>query len=149
MAEKNEHILYGFLALIPTYFLLNYFGLFAGILPLNVLTIIFITYIYSILPDVDQPGSIINRVFYVIGGVVIIWAFYTNKTNIGILTAVMLVFFRLNTHRRFIHSVLVGIILSLPLLWLGVAYFFIGIIMYIVHLLVDREFSLFSGGGFF
>lgn len=145
MADKTNHIIWGFVVLVPLCLALNYFGIFPAITLTSLSFLAIITFFSSVSADIDQPGSTINRIFYVVGGFVIIWAFIKNNVSIGIMTAAMMIFFRLVTHRRMVHTVLFGIILSIPFLLIGVPYFIVSVAMYITHLIVDGEFSLITG----
>lgn len=107
----------------------------------SLILLIVVGVVYSIMPDVDQPGSIINK-YITIGLVgIIIWAFYMNQVQYGIIAAIILGLLRIIEHRTIIHSVLGSAIISAPLLYFGKIYFIVGFIAFVSHIVSDDDFS--------
>jgi len=98
--------------------------------------------IYANMPDIDLPNSLMNK-YITIGLVsVIIWSFYVNQKEIGIVSAVILGLLRLIEHRTLIHSVMGALIISAPLYYFGLIYFIVGFIAFLSHIIIDGEMSL-------
>jgi len=98
--------------------------------------------VYSAMPDIDQPGSIINKwVTVALVGVVVLAFMGYLYPHYGIISAVVLGLLRLIEHRTLVHSVLGALVVSLPLLYLGKLQFGVGIIAFLSHIIADNEFS--------
>lgn len=144
--NSTTHILIGFVILVVLYYLnksYNWFDL-SSFQPIDYAFLIFITWIYSQMPDVDGPATKINKYVTVFGIGIIIYAFYYSQTKIGILTAIILLAFRLIEHRTVIHSLVAGLILSAPLYFIKPLYGIIAFIMFMAHIISEGEFSIFS-----
>ena len=107
----------------------------------TLIQLVIIGVLYSTMPDVDNPNSIINK--YVTTALVgiIIWAFYTNQMYYGIIAAVIIGLLRLIEHRTLIHSVLGAIIIAAPLLYFSLIHFIVGFVTFVSHIVADNEFS--------
>jgi len=104
-----------------------------------------IFFVYTLLPDVDIPSSVISnhaRKFFVVGGILsyISYYFYPNFYVLFFcfFCGIMIVAMTFAAHRKFFHSFLAGVILSIPLLFLGFVWFLSGFLGYSIHLLADR-----------
>lgn len=143
--SSNVHIMIGFGILI----LLYYFNqshqwvnmeLFTN---MDYIFMLFITWIYSQMPDSDQPGSKINKYVTIFGVGVIIYSFYYGYRTLGIATAVILGLFRIIEHRTVIHSLVGALAFSVPLYFIKPIYGIIAFIMFIAHVVSEGEFSVF------
>ena len=107
------------------------------------LQIIGITILYSILPDWDQPGSKINEYMtLLLGGVILFTLLGYLQMWAGIYAVGLIIFFRVIDHRTIVHSVLFGLIVSLPLYYFfGPIHFAIGLVAYTSHIVADNDFS--------
>jgi hypothetical protein len=101
--------------------------------------------IYSTMPDIDQPGSIINK-YATVGLVgVILYSFYNREYSwYGIIAAAILGLLRLIEHRTLIHSLVGAVIISAPLLFLGYLHFVVGLVAFLVHIISDGDFSVWN-----
>lgn len=144
--SSNTHIMIGFAILGLLYYLNQHYNWFdfSTLTTLDIVFIIFITWAYSQMPDVDGPATKINRYITIFGIGIIIYAFYTNQKIIGITTAVILGLFRLIEHRTAIHSLGAGLIFSAPLYFIKPIYAIIALIMFLAHIISEGEFSLWS-----
>jgi hypothetical protein len=127
---------------------------FAGLSKINLVTTqqidiillsVFVGTIYAILPDIDTPNSLIRRfvektaLFLVI---ILLAGYIATNYPALIYAALVLVFMLLflwtMKHRGIFHTLPAGLVLSLPLFFLG--YWFIGFAFlgYATHLLVDK-----------
>ena len=99
--------------------------------------------IYSVMPDSDQPGSIINKWLTIALVSVIIYSFYNPAyQNYGIMSALILGLLRVIEHRTLIHSVLGALIILFPLyLYFGLFHFIVGMVAFISHIVSDNDFS--------
>lgn len=143
-SDRNKHIIIGLIVLGILYYLnMTYKWVEAPADFQSLSFLLGVGIVYSLLSDVDQPGSTINR--YVTLGLVgvIIYSFYNvEHQKYGIWSALLLGVLRIVGHRTIVHSVLGGVILSLPLLYLGKVYFIVGLVAFISHIIADNDFSL-------
>ena len=117
----------------------------------SLLSIVVITVLYSLLPDIDHKSSTITWWFFSIGvlGLVIGmigvalhitifngWAFMITSTLLLVLTYLSATLF---DHRGIIHSIPVGVLCSVPLFFIfnNVIYCIIGYIAWHSHLIGD------------
>lgn len=104
----------------------------------------FITWVYSQMPDMDLPNSKISRYATMLGIGLIIYSFIQGDKTLGIWTAIILGVFRLVQHRTVIHSLVAGIIISLPLYLFNPLYGVIALIMFLAHIISENEFSIWA-----
>jgi membrane-bound metal-dependent hydrolase YbcI (DUF457 family) len=142
--SSGTHILIGFIVLCILYCFNNkYHWLDSTTLTiLDYAFIIFITWIYSQMPDIDQPGAKINLYGTIAGICLIVYSFIEGEKTLGIATAIILGLFRLIEHRTIIHSLIASIIFSAPLYFIKPIYAIIAFIMFLVHIISEGEFSL-------
>ena len=108
------------------------------------LQLLIVGIIYSNMPDGDQPGSITNKWLTVALIGVIIYSFYNPiHSTYGVIAAVIIVLLRLIEHRKCIHSIVGGLIISAPLLYFSTLHFIVGFIAFMSHIISDGELSLF------
>jgi len=104
--------------------------------------LVLIGMIYSTMPDIDQPGSIINKYVTIALGGLAIWAFLNPAyQKYGIIAVAILVLLRLIEHRTLIHSVLGAAIISAPLYYINPLYALVGFIAFLSHIIADNDFS--------
>jgi len=136
------HLTIGLIVIAVLFLINNYFGLIAVPTdPASIIKFVGIAIVYSLAPDIDQPGSIINK--WVTVGLVglIIWAFFYNKLAYGVVAAVVLGLLRLIEHRTILHSVIGGAVVAAPLLYFGLVFFLVGLIAFVTHIIADDDFS--------
>jgi len=143
--EMKMHIIIGLGVLIALWFLnktQNWID-FTIVDNLLLIELIVIGVIYSVMPDVDQPGSIINKYATLVLVGIALLAF-TEKIDkkLGIISIVILGLLRFIEHRTLIHSVLGAVIIAAPLLYLGTIHFIVGVIAFLSHIISDNDFSL-------
>lgn len=109
--------------------------------PEDYLMFLIITFFYSQMPDVDQPLSKINRYFIFAAIIVIIFAFITENTWLGISVAVVVGVLEFIPHRTIVHSLIGAAIFTLPLFLWNVYYGIAALIAFLSHLLIDGEVS--------
>lgn len=140
--NREGHLLVGFIAGILFIFITH---LFLGWFNYNfkdICTYAIIIAIYCLLPDADHRNSTISFVF--IGASILGMAvgyYYNNNTILFSFFALLIITFIawIIGHRRFIHSILFGILVSIPLI-----YFFyyqiaiLGFICFYSHLAADE-----------
>ena len=99
--------------------------------------------VYSLMPDIDQPGSIINKWVAVSLVGLIVFAFMKPEfRKFGIVAAFVLGLLKVIHHRPLIHSLLGGVILAAPLFYFGVLYFAVGLVAFLTHIVIDGDFSI-------
>src|SRR3989338_5089730 len=144
--SSSTHIAIGFAVLFVLY-LLNQNYEWVDVTALSYLQIIFIgfiTWIYSQMPDMDLPNSKISRYATMLGIGLIIYSLIQGDKILGIWTAIILGVFRLEQHRTVIHSLIAGIIISLPLYLFNPVYGIIALIMFLAHIISENEFSIWA-----
>jgi len=107
------------------------------------LEIIGITVLFAMLPDADQPNSTISRYMTMALGSIAVLALLGHLViQVGIYAVGLIVFLKIVGHRTIIHSVLAGLLASLPLYYFfGSIHFAIGLIAYTSHIVADNDFS--------
>src|SRR3990167_8671213 len=136
--SSSTHIAIGFAVLFVLY-LLNQNYKWVDVTALSYLQIIFIgfiTWIYSQMPDMDLPNSKISRYATMLGIGLIIYSLIQGDKILGV--------FRLVQHRTVIHSLIAGIIISLPLYLFNPVYGIIALIMFLAHIISENEFSIWA-----
>ena len=142
--SSSVHIMIGFVVLFILYSLNLRFA-WVDIQALNysqIAFIFFVTWVYSQMPDIDLPNSNISRYVTLFGLALIIYSFYQGNETVLICTAIVFGAFRLVTHRTVIHSLIAGIIISLPLYLFNPLYGIIALIMFLAHIISENEFSI-------
>ena len=119
MTDYKHHLLGGLSITV----LVGIFIFMDGLLPFNirnVCTLIFISLFFSLLPDIDIGTSMIRKIVSCIMGAVMIGAFITSATYLGIVLAVILILLQFLHHRGIMHSFLIGAVFS------GLLYLYFG-----------------------
>lgn len=160
----KAHIIFGFIISLIVGFILYYFKIYYPIITLSyIITIPIIVFIYSQLPDIDHRESIIRWIvtsFTLIFSVYILGRyFYQYLMNLSpkifdifiiliLLIILSLIWIlpkispNLFGHRKKFHTILFGILLSLPLLYFNYIYFIVAFISYLSHLILDLHLKL-------
>lgn len=139
--ESKGHIIVGIVSLAVLYYLNSVYKWIA--MPENIYPLVAVGIIYSMMPDIDQPGSIINRYFtFAMVGVIILAFLYPIYRDYGIIAAVVLGLLRVFNHRTFVHSLVGGAIIAAPLLYAGTLYFIVGLAAFLSHIMIEGEFSI-------
>ena len=139
-----KHLLFGFLFgilfIIIAHYLLKVF-------PISIeqaITLCSIIFVYSLLPDTDHRNSIISFIFVGLGILGLGIGYYLNNNLINISSFILLVLTYiawLVGHRQFVHSILFGILVSLPLIYfLGYEFAILSFIAFYSHLFADKEY---------
>jgi len=146
--NKSGHLLVGsivafFLVLITNYF----FGLFDLMNVYNILIIIGITYVYSLLADIDHQNSTITWTFLGIGiaGIIVGLSIKLDILLFGSIGLLVLTFIiaRFLPHRGFTHSIVFGLLVSLPWIYYEPIMALLAFFVYYSHLAADEEYLKF------
>jgi hypothetical protein len=103
-----------------------------------------IWFVYSRVADIDQEGSKINDMINLALVGIIIWAFWTNEMAYGIAAAAFIGILQVANHRRWIHSIAFGIVISVPLYYIKPIFVVIAFVLFMSHLVADGEVSFFN-----
>lgn len=100
-----------------------------------------ICFIFSLLPDIDIGTSKIRKVLLVIAGGLLIYAFISHLSYLGIGIAIAIIFIQFLSHRGLAHSFIVGVLLSACLYLYFQDWIFPGIAMlnFVSHLVLDSK----------
>jgi hypothetical protein len=100
--------------------------------------------VYSLLPDMDAPISPIAKFVrqfalfgFLLGGLAY-W--FLKRFYVGVFAAfclLLLIAQAVSTHRGHVHTIPLGLVLAVPLLYLGWGWFIAGVFGYMTHLLLD------------
>jgi hypothetical protein len=143
--DKTAHIFIGAalgtILIFITHFYLNWFDFNSLI---NIGLLIVIIYIYSLLADIDTRASQIVWTFIPIGLIAAV-AGYTMNNNLYLLggiglIAITFIAAQFFPHRGFTHSILFGIAVSLPWIYLSYEYAILAFVCFYSHLAADEEF---------
>lgn len=140
----HVHVLIGFAILTLIFFLNDHYKWMdiSKFTYLDYAFFIFVTWVYSQMPDADQPGSRISEYVTIFGLGIIIYSLQMENKVLGITTAILLGIFRIVGHRTVIHSLFAGLLLSAPLWYVSPVASVIAFIMFIGHITSEGEFSL-------
>lgn len=138
MPNHKFHISLGLL-LFFSYFILNQ----------NIKIYIFlpIAIVYSILPDIDisnsKIGKIARNILVFLSIIFITLSLIKNfKLIYSLIPLIFLAILQLVPHRKFFHTIKASILLSLPLIIIGLDAFVFGVLNYLVHLIADKKIKL-------
>lgn len=141
MASYKAHILcYGIFIFIMLA-ILNYYH--ESRIPITTLLIgISVGILYSILPDIDAKMSKIRQLVFLLSVLCFISYLVYPKFIIGLI-AVVFAFFLLTTifveHRGFFHTIIAGVLFSIPLFLIDPWFSFFGFFGFLIHLAVDGK----------
>ena len=115
--------------------------IFLGYLDLsikNLVILLAISFIFSLLPDIDIGTSMIRKVFILF---FVAFLFIKGLTPLGYLLAIILVAIQFIHHRGIMHSIITGILLSGLLYFVNHNWIFpiIAVLNFASHLILDDE----------
>jgi len=150
MPGYRFHIaVYLFSACVLTYVLKGYSLI--GLSVYSLMASLFVGGIYSVLPDIDMPSSVIRRVvergallsvFFLIIGYVFYPVVFLLYAAVAVVFLLLLLWYL--KHRGFFHTVFAGLLLSIPWAFLDPVVSVYALTGYMAHLLADGKFfSLF------
>jgi hypothetical protein len=130
----------GVILVLLTHYFLDWF-------PYNLLnfgTLIIILYVYSLLADIDTKSGTIVWTFLGVGIIILIAGYFFNNKifllfGIGLITITFLAA-QFLPHRGFTHSILFGILVSLPWIYFSWHYSVLAFICFYSHLVADQEY---------
>jgi membrane-bound metal-dependent hydrolase YbcI (DUF457 family) len=143
--NKTGHLflgtILGIILILITNYYLNWFD-FTNLI--NIALLILIIYVYSLIPDIDTRASQIVWTFIPIG-LILAFAGYILPNNLYLLgglslIAITFVSAQFFPHRGFTHSILFGIAVSLPWIYLSYEYAILAFLCFYSHLAADQEF---------
>jgi hypothetical protein len=145
--DKNGHLFLGgalgVILILLTHYFLHWFEFNLN----NIGLMIVIIYVYSLLADVDAKSSQITWTFIPIGllAIVIGYFYKNNLFFIGGVSLIAVTFLAAQflPHRGFTHSILFGIVVSLPFIYFSYQYAILAFICYYSHLIADEEYTKF------
>ena len=141
--NKTEHLIIGVVVGVILILLTHYFLHWFDLSGFNFLILIFIIYIYSLLADIDHKNSTITWTFLFIAGIGIIYGMIIENNlytliSVGLLVVTLLIA-QFLPHRGFTHSILFGLLVSLPWIYLSYEYALLAFLCYYSHLAADEE----------
>jgi len=136
MPGYEEHFSAGLIVTFVAAFVAWLFG-FIDYSGANVITLVGISFVFSLLPDIDIGTSMIRRVF------IVIFALYlcVNGLNwIGYILIAVLIILQFLHHRGIMHSYIMGILLAGALYFVYYDWVFpvIALLNFISHLWIDN-----------
>jgi len=104
----------------------------------TVITLLIISFVYSLLPDIDIGTSKIRKAFVTF---FVIYLFIKGLTPLGYFLAIILLVIQFIHHRGIMHSIIIGILLSGLLYFIDYTWTFsiIAIFNFASHLILDGE----------
>lgn len=142
--NKLGHLFIGSVLGIALVLLTHYYlGWFTKDL-LNVAIIIWVIYVYSLLPDIDSKSGSITWTFIAVAIVALISGYFLKNNiflifGIGLITITFLAA-EFMPHRGFTHSILFGILVSFPWIYIDWHYSILSFVCFYSHLLADQEY---------
>jgi hypothetical protein len=128
-SNYKVHVFASFIAFIITLFILIFLNQ-----KTNYLYLFSVCIVYGLLPDIDTNKSmiwkIISSIFIIIA--ILLWSYVF---ALIVLFCLLLTF--LIKHRGFTHTFVSSILLSLPLLYIGLDLFIGALLSYNIHLIMD------------
>jgi RsiW-degrading membrane proteinase PrsW (M82 family) len=148
MAGWKLHVLFGFLFVTITYFFVTYWKVLS-ITDLQLFLYLPIVFVYSQLPDIDSNSSIIRRLFYLVcflSVIVLFLLWYLYRENMYLWVVIIISFVMFSSfflvHRGWLHTLLGGLLLCLPLLYFSSTIFVLSLAAYSSHLVLDGKFRV-------
>jgi len=143
--DKSHHLLVGAalgaILILSTHYFLGWFD-FKSLI--NIALLFLIIYIYSLICDVDLKNSTIVWTFIPIGLVITLLGYSFNSRLYFIIGfGLILITFlcaQFMPHRGFTHSILFGILVSLPWIYVSREYSILAFLCFYSHLMLDEEF---------
>ena len=97
---------------------------------------------YSILPDIDLRSSKISHLFRGLSFFVLLLMIIFEMKEYAITIVIVLIILEFLKHRKFVHTISAGIILSLPLIYFSYVIAIFAFAGYLSHLIIDKSFKL-------
>ena len=141
MGSYKQHIAGGLIATFLLVLVFNYLRVDLNFL--QYLTWIPISFIYSQLPDIDHQSSKIRWIFTVVFLIGAMSFMYFDYKILAMLFIASLIFVYCMKyikgfgHRGVTHTAFAGIAFSLPLVLFSNLFFFVGLVNYLSHLVLD------------
>ena len=148
MSGYKTHILIYLVSVLSLLFLVKHLNLLE--LPVeSMLSGVLIGVLYSILPDIDVPSSVMRRILGRVSLAVMLvlltaYLFLKNMVfiHISIFLALFLYLLWFSHHRGFFHSITAAVLFTLPLLFIDPVIAGFAFYGFLNHLIVDGELSL-------
>lgn len=144
MVDYQEHLIYS--AIIIVFLSITLIAGFDIVVDTYLLLLIPIWFTYTILPDIDCDTSIPFRIFKILCLILLacfagVFLYTKSMLYLYLLVGVPAVylFIKFLRHRGIMHTFYVGLLLSLPLLFVHWLFFFVASVSYISHLLIDGQ----------
>lgn len=138
MAGYKWHVIFGIL-FAGLFVYVSYKHKIFNLKFLEIISAAPILLIYSILPDMDTSSSKISSLLRIVGLAIILVAVLFDLKILAIAIASILLILQFVKHRKFIHTVIAGILFSLPLVYFSHIIALFAFIGYSSHLLIDRQ----------
>jgi hypothetical protein len=134
-------VILGVILILLTHYYLGWFD-FKSLTALGIM--IFILYIYSLLADIDSKSATVVWTFIPIGLFAAIVGYLLHNEiylvgGIGLI-AVTFLAAQFLPHRGFTHSILFGIVVSIPWIYLSYEYSILAFVCFYSHLIADQEY---------
>jgi len=144
MPGYKTHIIFGLIISIGFGFLMSgYLDLdFFNFSLIELFFSIPVVLVYSLLPDIDLHSSKISHLFRGLALLFVLLAIIFDLKKFSITIIAVLIIMEFLKHRKFIHSITAGLILSLPLIYFSPILSIFAFIAYLSHLLLDRNLKL-------
>ena len=128
------HILFGFVLAILMYLAVIYLDIS---ITFDYLVVVVIVIIYSILPDIDIKKSKIRKIMMPILIFLVLLFYYTEQYLVMLFVLLVIAFIYSLKHRTLTHTIMFGILVSLP--WYqNIVYMLLAFVSYLSHILLDR-----------
>ena len=128
------HITTGIIVSIP----LIWVSMLINLLWYHVVSVMFVTVIYALLPDIDIGTSKIFRIFSSVLVFFIVYFVYLDNWIVSSFLYLFFLMYMWSTHRGMFHTYYFGLLLSLPLYYFHWYLIVCGFIGYSVHLFSDN-----------
>ena len=140
--NKAGHLVLGTLMGLIFMLVMRYFNWFTVLDLHSVCLIAVIFYIYSLFADVDLKNSTITWTFIPIGLVMAIFGYLQTNSMFLVcglaLIAITYLAAEFMPHRGFTHSIVFGVLVSLPWLWVSYQLSFLAFVCFYSHLVADE-----------
>lgn len=148
MPSWKVHIIVAVIFVVISFFVLKYFNIF-GSNSYWIFIFLPLIFLYSLLPDIDSDDSVIRQAInYTLLLLILFFVFmyFYSREILYIILIVICVFVYIFLyslkHRGQVHSIIAGVIISLPVLIIDKYLALFCLISYISHIVVDGEFKL-------
>jgi membrane-bound metal-dependent hydrolase YbcI (DUF457 family) len=137
MSGYEEHFTVGLIVTVLAGALMIYLG-YLELSSLNIFILLGISFVFSLLPDIDIGTSMIRRVFIVF---FVVFLFVKGLTLMGYILGIILLLVQFLHHRGIMHSLVIGVLLSGMLYFISHSWAFpiIALLNFASHLFLDRR----------